>query len=101
MGTDDTIRMIRDQTRSNGIELGITAGTTPSTFSSNREITRGKAAKMIKATEDVKPSNVVMFETSDIGWEFIQSITDREISSGLFKVVFDTHFEGPADRFIW
>ena len=56
-------------------KLGITTGTTPSTFSPNAAITRGQAAKMIKATEDAKPSNVVTLEPSDFGWSFITSIS--------------------------
>lgn len=75
-------------------KLGITTGTTPSTFSPNAAITRGQAAKMIQATEDAKPSNVVMFEPSDFGWEFIQSITDREINSDVFKAVLIRGKEG-------
>ena len=68
-------------------KLGITSGTTPSTFSPNAAITRGQAAKLIKATEDAKPSNVVTLEPSDFGWDLITSITADEINSGLFKAV--------------
>ncbi|ARK24508.1 hypothetical protein SporoP37_07380 [Sporosarcina sp. P37] len=75
-------------------KLGITTGTTPSTFSPNAAITRGQAAKMIKATEDARPSNVVTLEPSDLGWELIQSITDNEMNSGLFKAVLIKGKEG-------
>ena len=66
-------------------KLGITTGTTPSTFSPNAAITRGQAAKLIKATEDAKPSNVVTLEPSEFEWDLITSITHNEINIGLFK----------------
>ena len=75
-------------------KLGITTGTTPSTFSPNSAITRGQAAKLIKATEDAKPSNVVTLEPSDFGWDLITSITADEINSGLFKAVLIKGKEG-------
>ena len=75
-------------------KLGITTGTTPSTFSPNAAITRGQAAKLIKATEDAKPSNVVTLEPSDFGWDLITSITADEINSGLFKAVLIKGKEG-------
>ena len=75
-------------------KLGITTGTTPSTFSPNAAITRGQAAKMIKATEDAKPSNVVTLEPSDFGWSFITSITANEVNDGLFKAILIKGKEG-------
>ncbi|MBO0603389.1 S-layer homology domain-containing protein [Sporosarcina sp. E16_3] len=79
-------------------KLGITTGTTPSTFSPNAAITRGQAAKMITATEDAKPSNLVTLEPSDFGWDLITNITADEINSGLFKAVLIKGKEGYTEN---
>lgn len=75
-------------------KLGITTGTTPSTFSPNAAITRGQAAKMIKTTEDVKTPNVVTLEPRDFEWDLIDKIKADEINSGLFKAVLIPGKEG-------
>ena len=70
-------------------KLGITSGTTPSTFSPNAAITRGQAAKLIKATEDAKPTTMVTFKASDFGLArniWVLAI-DKEKNSDLFKSI--------------
>ena len=48
--------------------LGITTGTSTDRFSPNESITRGQAAKMLKATEEAK-SPIVTLRASDYQWE--------------------------------
>ncbi|MEO4052957.1 S-layer homology domain-containing protein [Solibacillus sp. CAU 1738] len=64
-------------------KLGITTGTSPDKFSPNAPITRGQAAKMIKATEDRKPT-MVTFKASDFGWDNL-GVVYEEKNSDLFK----------------
>lgn len=67
--------------------LGITTGTSPDTFSPNAPITRGQAAKMIKATEDAKPTMVTL-EASDLGLDWVGVIAkEQEKNSDLFKAI--------------
>ncbi|MBE1556069.1 S-layer homology domain-containing protein [Sporosarcina limicola] len=66
--------------------LGITAGTTSNTFSPNLSITRGQAAKMIKATEEAKPTNVVTLGANDFGWSRF-FVMETEMNPGLFDVI--------------
>ncbi|MFD1205922.1 S-layer homology domain-containing protein [Sporosarcina contaminans] len=66
--------------------LGITTGTTPNTFSPNLPITRGQAAKMIKTTEEAKPSNVVTLSAGDLGWERFFAM-QKELNPELFDAV--------------
>lgn len=67
-------------------KLGITTGTTSNTFSPNLSITRGQAAKMIKATELAKPSNVVTLSAGDFGWsQFF--VMEAEVNPGLFDFI--------------
>lgn len=67
--------------------LGITTGTSHDTFSPNAPITRGQAAKMMKATEDAKPTMVTL-EAGDFGWDIIGIVTKgQEKNSDLFKAI--------------
>lgn len=66
--------------------LGITTGTSPDKFSPNAPITRGQAAKMIKATEDGNPT-MVTFNASDFGWDNLGYVVDDEKHSDLFKSI--------------
>ncbi|WP_188006687.1 S-layer-like y domain-containing protein [Sporosarcina sp. ANT_H38] len=53
--------------------LGITGGTSPDRFSINAAVTRGQAAKMMRATEESKPE-MVSLESEDIGMDGISSV---------------------------
>ncbi|MEK5080772.1 S-layer homology domain-containing protein [Solibacillus sp. FSL W7-1436] len=67
--------------------LGITSGTTPNTFSPNAPITRGQAAKMMKATEDAKPVMMTL-EASDLGLDWVSVIAiEQEKNSDLFNAI--------------
>ena len=65
--------------------LGITSGTSPTTFSPNAPITRGQAAKMLKATEAAKPP-MVTIKASDLDWEYVR-ISQTDAEEGLFKAI--------------
>ncbi|MBE1556218.1 S-layer homology domain-containing protein [Sporosarcina limicola] len=67
-------------------QLGITTGTTSNTFSPNLSITRGQAAKIIKATEEAKPTNVVTLRADDFGWSRF-FVMETEVNPGLFDVI--------------
>ncbi|MER2263461.1 MAG: S-layer homology domain-containing protein [Psychrobacillus sp.] len=67
--------------------LGITTGTSPDTFSPNAPITRGQAAKMMKATEDAKPTMVTL-KASDLGLDWVGVIAkEQDKNSDLFKAI--------------
>ncbi|MER2049452.1 S-layer homology domain-containing protein [Solibacillus sp. FSL W7-1472] len=67
--------------------VGITSGTSPDKFSPNAPITRGQAAKMMKATEDAKPTMVTL-EASDLGLDWVSVIAkEQERNSDLFKAI--------------
>ncbi|MBB4824965.1 hypothetical protein HNO89_002191 [Sporosarcina luteola] len=66
-------------------KLGITTGTAPDTFSPNAAITRGQAAKMLKATEEAKPPMMTL-KASDFGWDGIRSIR-AEDDTGSFRAI--------------
>ncbi|PIC67257.1 Parasporal protein [Sporosarcina sp. P21c] len=68
-------------------QLGITSGTSPTTFSPNASITRGQAAKMLAATEQVMMKNAVTVEVGDLGWDTIESILTDEVNPGVFRAV--------------
>ncbi|WP_339171211.1 S-layer homology domain-containing protein [Solibacillus sp. FSL R5-0691] len=65
-------------------KLGITTGTTPNTFSPNAFITRGQAAKMLKATEEAKPKMVTL-EASELGFDQISRIEADAIDSHFYE----------------
>ena len=68
-------------------QLGITSGTSPTTFSPNAAITRGQAAKMLRATEEAKPTSMVTLEASDFNWRLITEVVYDESNEGLFKSI--------------
>ena len=68
-------------------EVGITPGTSPSTLSPNASITRGQAAKMLAATEQVMVKNAVTMGAGDLGWDTIESVIAGEINPGVFRAV--------------
>lgn len=65
--------------------LGITTGTSETMFSPNAPITRGQAAKMMKATEEAKPP-MVTIKASDLDWQYARlHVSDAE--KGRFKAI--------------
>ncbi|ARF16096.1 hypothetical protein SporoP17a_01510 [Sporosarcina ureae] len=50
-------------------KLGITTGTSPDTFSVNAPVTRGQAAKLMKATEENKPTTMITLEAETFGFD--------------------------------
>ena len=68
-------------------QLGITSGTSPTTFSPNAAITRGQAAKMLRATEEAKPTRMVTLEASDFNWSRISRVVYDKSNEGLFKSI--------------
>ncbi|WP_252504396.1 S-layer homology domain-containing protein [Sporosarcina sp. Marseille-Q4943] len=75
--------------------LGITAGTSPTTFSPNASITRGQAAKLMKATEEAKPQMKTL-HGSDFGWKKIAWFNDSEKNPGVFKAALARGRDTPA-----
>ncbi|MCG7337048.1 S-layer homology domain-containing protein [Sporosarcina sp. ACRSM] len=67
-------------------QLGITSGTSPDTFSPNAAITRGQAAKMLKATEESKPTMITL-RASEFNWRLISEVVYDESNDGLFKSI--------------
>lgn len=68
-------------------KLGITGGTSPDKFSPNAFVTRGQAAKMLKATEELKPAMITM-EASDLGLDEITVLRANQDDSDLFEGAF-------------
>jgi len=61
--------------------LGIAGGTSPDRFSINTPVTRGQAAKMMKATEELKPI-MVSLEAKELGMDGISYVawkTDQDL----------------------
>ncbi|MCG3088389.1 S-layer homology domain-containing protein [Sporosarcina cyprini] len=75
--------------------LGITTGTSPTTFSPNASITRGQAAKLLKAAEESKPQMKTL-QASEFGWEKIEWFNDGEKNPGVFKAALVTGRKTPA-----
>ncbi|ARF17772.1 S-layer homology domain-containing protein [Sporosarcina ureae] len=68
-------------------QLGLTTGTSPTTFSPNASITRGQAAKLLKAAEDVKPGILTM-HAKDFKWKRFNDIS--KTNSDIFDIVGDS-----------
>lgn len=68
-------------------QLGLTTGTSPTTFSPNASITRGQAAKLLKAAEDVKPGILTM-HAKDFKWKRFNNVS--KTNSNVFDVVADS-----------
>lgn len=66
--------------------LGITTGTSSDRFSPNESITRGQAAKMLRATEEAK-LQIVTVRASDYKWEQFKMYDSNHKYSGLFNAV--------------
>lgn len=65
-------------------KLGIASGTSPDKFSPNAFVTRGQAASMLKATEEVKPPMDTL-EASDFGLDRIGWIKADQIDIAVFE----------------
>ncbi|WP_081242579.1 S-layer homology domain-containing protein [Sporosarcina sp. P33] len=76
-------------------KLGITTGTSPTTFSPNASITRGQAAKMLAATEQVMLKNAVTIIAGDLGWDSIDAVIDDQVNPSVFRAV---KVKGKEDR---
>jgi hypothetical protein len=76
--------------------LGITTGTTSNTFSPSLSITRGQAAKMIKATEEAKPTNMVTLGADDIGLSRFY-VWETEVNTDLFDAIWVEGKKGYRD----
>ncbi|PIC85385.1 Parasporal protein [Sporosarcina sp. P20a] len=68
-------------------QLGLTTGTSPTTFSPNASITRGQAAKLLKAAEDVKPGILTM-HAKDFKWKRFNDVS--KTNSDIFDIVGDS-----------
>ncbi|WP_313236192.1 S-layer homology domain-containing protein [Sporosarcina ureae] len=68
-------------------KIGITSGTSPTTFSPNVSITRGQAAKMLAATEQVMLKNTVTVEASDLGRDTIIAVIDVQVNPSVCRAV--------------
>lgn len=77
-GHDPSILTIR--------RLGITTGTSLDRFSPNISITRGQAAKMLRATEEAK-SQIITVRASDYGWEKFNMNNSNHKEDALFNAV--------------
>ncbi|ARK24081.1 hypothetical protein SporoP37_04880 [Sporosarcina sp. P37] len=63
-------------------KLGITTGTSPDKFSVNAPVTRGQAAKLMKATEENKPTTMVTLEAETLRLDELQFVaykTDTDL----------------------
>ncbi|ARD48609.1 S-layer homology domain-containing protein [Sporosarcina sp. P33] len=65
-------------------QLGLTTGTSPATFSPNAPITRGQAAKLLKAAEDVKPGIRTLY-AKDYQWKRFADVS--KTSSDVVDIV--------------
>lgn len=74
-------------------QLGLTTGTSPTTFSPNASITRGQAAKLMKAAENVKPTILTLY-AKDYLWKKFSSVS--QTYSDVFDIV--PASEVPSDR---
>jgi len=65
-------------------KLGITGGTSADKFSPNAFITRGQAAKLLKASEEAKPSMLTL-KANDLNLDRIFNVGANEINAGVFE----------------
>ncbi|PIC98556.1 S-layer homology domain-containing protein [Sporosarcina sp. P29] len=68
-------------------QLGLTTGTSPTTFSPNASITRGQAAKLLKAAEDVKPG-ILTIRAKDFKWKRFNDVS--KTNSDIVDIVGDS-----------
>lgn len=70
-------------------KMAITTGTSANTFSPNAPITRGQAAKMMKATEVAK-APIVTLRAKEFGWTRFNMHSYEGTDSSLFEVVWSS-----------
>ncbi|WOV86856.1 S-layer homology domain-containing protein [Sporosarcina oncorhynchi] len=68
-------------------QLGLTTGTSPTTYSPNDPITRGQAAKLLKASEDVK-TGILRLHAKDFKWKRFHDVSNT--NSDVFDIVADS-----------
>ncbi|WP_153721563.1 S-layer homology domain-containing protein [Sporosarcina cascadiensis] len=68
-------------------QLGLTTGTSPTTYSPNDSITRGQAAKILKASEDVK-TGILKLHAKDYKWKRFNDVS--KTNSDVFDIVADS-----------
>lgn len=68
-------------------QLGLTTGTSPTTYSPNASITRGQAAKILKASEEVK-TGILTLHAKDYKWKRFNSVS--KTNSDVFDIVADS-----------
>lgn len=90
----DTQRLASHQTTINILyKMGITSGTTPTTFSPNAPISRAQAAVLITKAEKVKAS-IVTLKAADYGWNSIYSYSSYHDQDNIIHTV-------ASDKFNW
>ncbi|PIC64638.1 Parasporal protein [Sporosarcina sp. P13] len=68
--------------------LGITTGTSTDTFSPNAFITRGQAAKLMRATEEAK-SQIITLHANKFNWDDFGWTTGDDTDSEVFNITFE------------
>lgn len=68
-------------------QLGLTTGTSPTTYSPNASITRGQAAKILKASEEVK-TGILTLHAKDYKWKRFDEVS--KTNSDVFDIVADS-----------
>lgn len=68
-------------------KLGITSGTSPTTFSPNMPITRGQAASMLTAAENVMANNSVIVKANDLKWALIDAAFTEDEKPHVFNII--------------
>lgn len=68
-------------------QLGLTTGTSPTTYSPNASITRGQAAKILKASEEVK-TGIMTLHAKDYKWKRFSDVS--QTNSEVFDIVADS-----------
>lgn len=68
-------------------QLGLTTGTSPTTYSPNASITRGQAAKILKASEEVK-TGIMTLHAKDYKWKRFNDVS--QTNSDVFDIVADS-----------
>lgn len=68
-------------------QLGLTTGTSPETYSPNAPITRGQAAKLLKASEEVK-TGILTLHAKDYKWKRFNDVS--KTNSDVFDIVADS-----------
>ncbi|MCG3088403.1 S-layer homology domain-containing protein [Sporosarcina cyprini] len=76
--------------------LGIAGGTSPDRFSINAPVTRGQASKMMKGTEELKPS-MVSLDAKEFGMDGITSVIWKS-EQNLYEAIVVHGQAGVSDR---